>query len=753
MTLEKIGRYIILSELGRGGMATVYRAKDPSFDREVAVKVLPQTFLHDPQFRARFEREAKTIAALEHTAIVPVYDFGEDNGQPYIVMRLMSGGSLADKIKDGKLPLKEAANVITRLAPGLDAAHTKGVIHRDLKPGNILFDQYNNAYLSDFGIARLTEGDATLTGSRILGTPAYMSPEQIQGDKNIDGRSDIYAMGVIFYQMLVGNTPYQATTPAKVMMMHLLEPVPNILSSLPDLPPAVETWLEKALAKEPDERFSKAGEMGEALTEAMQGKAVRKPEAPKTVMATPGVVTTQKSRPITQPPPAQQAYTNVPVGTLPQYLTPPPQAAPKKSRVIPITIGAIAIFGIGAIAVIALVFSGMNGSGPLAAFLAPVTATLEIAAIPLDTNTPEPVVSEPEVKEATPTEVPPTPSEVPPTPTTEEAIPIDTPEPTPTEVPALVSVGGADKIAFINENNVWLMNVDGSDMVQLTNDAAVKTDLKWTPDGTGLTFISGRTVWKIDYATLRIDIVASFESAEYLESFTISPDGSQVAISVNRELYVVPYDLERLGQVRYNSDLKEMSECKTFAPLLTGNKTPVPVKMLRWSKDGQSIAILILANSGGKLVDLIRVHEIYSCTTDLIKLDEIPASRFVLDGYDKVPTIQNFGFDGGFLYALVSYIRNDGFGNLYIYNANLHKADTKVNPINGNCCYRDVQFSPDGRYLIFVYQPYEAGARAQLYYIPYASIGTGAQYEPLPLPEYFFENSREKPSPVLRPVQ
>jgi len=195
-------------ELGRGGMATVYHAYDPSFERDVAIKVLPAAFLHDPQFRTRFEREAKMIALLEHPAIVPVYDFGEQDEQPYIVMRYMAGGSLADHLMKGAVPLDETARIIARLAPALDAAHARGIIHRDLKPGNVLFDQYGNAFLSDFGIARLTQSAATtITGEAIVGTPAYMSPEQVQGTKAIDGRADIYAMGVLIYQMLTGQAP------------------------------------------------------------------------------------------------------------------------------------------------------------------------------------------------------------------------------------------------------------------------------------------------------------------------------------------------------------------------------------------------------------------------------------------------------------------------------------------------------------------------------------------------------------------
>src|SRR5512136_429236 len=205
MLPEKIGRYEVKSELGRGGMAAVYLATDPRFKREVAIKILPPQLLSDPVYRARFEREAQTIAALEHPAIVPVYDFGEEDGQLYLVMRYMPGGSLADKLANGTLLPCEVVHIIARITSALDQVHSRGIIHRDLKPGNILFDQYDEPYLSDFGIARLTEGANTLTGSAILGTPAYMSPEQARGDTDIDGRADLYAVGAILFQMLSGK--------------------------------------------------------------------------------------------------------------------------------------------------------------------------------------------------------------------------------------------------------------------------------------------------------------------------------------------------------------------------------------------------------------------------------------------------------------------------------------------------------------------------------------------------------------------
>ena len=267
---SQIGRYEIIEKVGHGGMATVLKACDPNFEREVAVKVMPQSFLHDPKFRKRFEREGKMIARLEHYAIVPVYDFGEDNGQPFIVMRLMTGGDLATRIKSGSLSQEEAGRILLRIADALDVAHSNGVIHRDMKPGNILFDNYGDAYLSDFGIARMVESDTTLTGSSIIGTPAYMSPEQIQCEKDIDGRSDIYSLGVILYQMLSGEMPFSAETPGKVMMQHILEPVPDISVRHPDIPPAVSAVISKAMAKSPEDRYQTGKEMAVAYETAAQ---------------------------------------------------------------------------------------------------------------------------------------------------------------------------------------------------------------------------------------------------------------------------------------------------------------------------------------------------------------------------------------------------------------------------------------------------------------------------------------------------
>jgi serine/threonine-protein kinase len=265
MIPEKIGRYEILAELGRGGMATVYKANDPRFKRHVAIKILPTSFVDEPTFRARFEREAQTIASLEFPGIVPVYDYGEENGLPYLVMRYMPGGSLYLKLHKGPFKFLETSQMITRLSSALDYVHARGIIHRDLKPANILFDQFANAYLSDFGIARLQEASVVLTGDGMIGTPAYMSPEQARGDLHIDGRSDIYSLGAIVFEMLTGRQPYEATTPMGVAMKHVLEPVPRILSIRSDLPAPCEALILRAMAKGRDERYQTATELAQDL--------------------------------------------------------------------------------------------------------------------------------------------------------------------------------------------------------------------------------------------------------------------------------------------------------------------------------------------------------------------------------------------------------------------------------------------------------------------------------------------------------
>ncbi|MBN2500717.1 MAG: protein kinase [Anaerolineales bacterium] len=334
MNSDKIGRYNIDRELDRGGMATVYLATDPRFNRQVAIKVLPRQFTYDPAFRERFDREARTIAQLEHNAIVPVYDFGEEDGLPFLVMRYMRGGTLTDRLNEGPMTLAETAQVLTRVAAGLDDAHAHGVIHRDLKPANILFDEHGEAYLSDFGIAKVSEASAALTGSSIIGTPAYMSPEQAKGEKGIGPTSDVYTLGVILFEMLTGQQPYKSDTPMGAAVMHITEPVPSILEVKADVGGEVARIVEKALAKDPAERYASAGELATAVASLVETGQYPKPVAPADnfPVAQVGAV----PEPATAiPDTAESAATSMPPAAPPPSQTPSPAplpAKPKKKR-------------------------------------------------------------------------------------------------------------------------------------------------------------------------------------------------------------------------------------------------------------------------------------------------------------------------------------------------------------------------------------------------------------------------------------
>jgi hypothetical protein len=271
MIPKTIGRYRIKAELGRGGMSTVYLAHDPRFERDVAIKLLPLELLHQPTFRRRFEREAKVVASLDHPAIVPVYDFGEEDGQPFLVMRFMTGGSLAERLKQGAISISESARIMAKLAPALDEVHVHGVIHRDLKPSNVLFDQRNEPYISDFGTAKLKYAHTKLTDTGgAVGTPAYMSPEQIQGEAELDGRSDIYTLGVILFEMLTGKHPYQTNTPIAVAVKHMFEPVPNLQEMAPDLPTACQEVIVQAMAKQKEHRYRTAIDFANALEQVAE---------------------------------------------------------------------------------------------------------------------------------------------------------------------------------------------------------------------------------------------------------------------------------------------------------------------------------------------------------------------------------------------------------------------------------------------------------------------------------------------------
>jgi serine/threonine-protein kinase len=251
-------------------MAVVYRARQESLDRTVAVKVLSENLAASSEFMERFRREARTAASMRHPNVITVHDFGEDDrGVPYLVLEYIGGPTLAD-LMDAGLDDQRIPDLLDQVAAGLDYAHARGVIHRDIKPGNVLMTEDGRAVLADFGLAWLLEGaHLTLTGG-VIGTPEYMSPEQAAGNP-IDHRCDVYALGVVLYEMLVGDRPFVAETPIGVLLMHLQDEPPSLLDARPDLPLAVAEVIEKALVKDPKERYGSAGELARAFRAAFVG--------------------------------------------------------------------------------------------------------------------------------------------------------------------------------------------------------------------------------------------------------------------------------------------------------------------------------------------------------------------------------------------------------------------------------------------------------------------------------------------------
>ena len=267
---KTLGQYQVIKPIGQGGMAKIYLAYQPSVKREVAIKVMSSPIQESAGSIKRFAQEVEVIAHLQHPQIIPVYDFGEHGDQVYIVMAYIRGGTLADRIEQAPngLPNDEIIRLLDLIAEGLDYAHAKGIVHRDLKPNNILMDESSHPYIADFGLAKLTEGKIELTNTMMTGTAAYMAPEIAQSGKSTK-RADIYAIGIILFEMLTSRLPFQGETPYKMLSAHINQSIPKIHKFRPDLPETVQSVMDKVLAKDPVTRFATTGELTNAFKNAI----------------------------------------------------------------------------------------------------------------------------------------------------------------------------------------------------------------------------------------------------------------------------------------------------------------------------------------------------------------------------------------------------------------------------------------------------------------------------------------------------
>ncbi|MBN2550397.1 MAG: serine/threonine protein kinase [Anaerolineales bacterium] len=342
LTGTTLDKYEIIERKGRGGMATVYKAYHPRLNRYVAIKVLHSHLAEASDFLSRFEREAKAVAALRHPHIVQAYDFDIQGDIYYLVMEFIDGPNLQDRLNDltrqGKLmPLEEVGRILHQVADALDYAHQQGMLHRDMKPSNVLLDHNGQAYLVDFGIARMLSGTQFTATGELLGTPAYMSPEQGMGQP-LAPATDLYSLGIMLYEMLVGQVPFDADTPFGIIHKHINEPPPALRGLRPDLPAGLEQMLTRALAKKPEHRYRSALEMAQAFEQAL-GMAVREAAAPRPPIAQAPVgdpfATKKQPQPAVPPaaPPASIPQPKpLPAAAAPKPPSPTPAAPPAKRK-------------------------------------------------------------------------------------------------------------------------------------------------------------------------------------------------------------------------------------------------------------------------------------------------------------------------------------------------------------------------------------------------------------------------------------
>ena len=651
---QTIGRYEIERELGRGGMAVVYLARDPYMKRQVAIKVLPRQFTFDEQFRTRFQREAEIIAALEHPYIVPVHDYGEHEEQPFIVMRYMPGGSLLDRMARGPLGLTEISRIVSRVAEALDEAHARRIVHRDLKPGNILFDARGDAFLSDFGIAKMVEGTSTLSGTGIMGTPAYMSPEQARGVKTLDGRSDAYALGIIVFQLLTDRLPYEAATPMGMAVAHITEPVPSILTLKPDLPPLCAKLITRALAKNPEDRYQSAGELARDMKLLAAGQ----------LKDTEAAIRIQVSPPL---PPAPTP----PAPTLPPASPPAPVAADSLRPPIPPpapplpTVAARPGSSRGwmGVVVIGLLLCGVLGAGGYLAFNEFVTRTSGPTQTPMVITATSPAVV------LAPTETPPSPT----LPPVLDATPTPSFTPSPTAFAGGSPQGHIVFVCFDGDDDICLMGADGSGITRLTDNEFGDFYPSLSPDGQSIFF--ARQIRGSNYEIFRMDTDGSNATqltSNGAENYApaLSPDGARIVFTSTQggsaqQIWVMGGD--GLNAVQLTTEGENIDPS--------------------WSPDGRFITFAS-SRTGKRQIWLMNVE-------DALQGTDGSGQRQITDRED-VGGRNSLSPDGQTL-TFYAGKREDSSRNIYLINrdgTNLRQITTEGDNLAPS-------FSPDGGWIVF----------------------------------------------------
>ncbi len=579
------GQYIITALLGEGGMAAVFRAQQLSVKRDVAIKVIKTGLLNVSEFARRFEREAETVAALDHIHILKVFDYGQQGDMVYLVMQLLSGGSLADLImRSGGLSVTQTSQLLNQMAAALDYAHGQSIVHRDMKPHNVLLDQQGNAFLTDFGIAKLrnTSGTALTQSGGTLGTPAYMSPEQWRGEA-VDARADIYALGIIVFEMLTGRVPFEGDTAFGLMHKHVYEPIPPIRDIKPDLPLSVERVINKALAKDKEQRFESAGALAAAFQQAISDDGWDENRTPEAVIAAPRstIRLTTSPAPVAESapePPSAARRTNLPVLLLAAVLV-------------------LALIGIGAFllsqnnataeatntaqALIAAQAS-QTAAAPTFTDVPSATATLTPSATASPTVTPSMTASATATLTATLTAT--ATASLTATPTLTATLtasptltntPTETPTVTPLPLPTAFG-GGSSRIIFTTSRDgnqeIYSVEANGREARNLTRNPFDDYSPAFSPDGTRVVFVStrggGRQLFLMDADGGNVQQLTRERAENYDAAW--SPDGKQIVYVSTRDrrrnIYLINADGSNLEDPIRLTDVQATDERPLFSP-------------------------------------------------------------------------------------------------------------------------------------------------------------------------------------------
>jgi Tol biopolymer transport system component len=566
-----------------------------------------------------------------------------------------------------------------------------------------------------------------------------MSPEQIQGDREIDGRSDIYSMGVVLYQMLCGEVPFYGTTAASVMMMHLVNPVPQIRDQNKSLPVGIQTVLDTAMAKNPDERYQTAGELARAIQAVTTGvhkkptietnqsssyrRTARHPTASQS-SATPPFTPASANGTAQKPASVVGSKTPIPgeingtgrlAGSKSEASLPVrgPSSAPegvqrRRARKIPFwgyLLGAFVILLLSTVIILRTFnifpFTTINSpGGPQNSNIAQNSSTAQVTASGVSSSQSAPVL------------------------------------------------GQADKLAFLKSADIWASNLDGSNLVQLTVDGTEKSNLKWSPDGQSVIYTAANCINLVGLLTRQVITLTCFSGLSSIDAFDISSDGQNAAIGLaQKDLFLVPYSkLFTLGQSILPSALSSQAQCSYYAPYQVSDR----LKAVHWAADDGHLAILLSKLVQGTYRDEVNVLDFSQCTSQPLLVDEITPTYFLFtfpEYYDH-PEISSLSWKDSQQLLLSGDMTEQGFGDLQLYN--LEKNNTQKVAPNGPCCYRDVRWSPDGTYLFYAFQP-ESGGEISIYYAPNAGLDQpGTAVASLALPEGFLSGNLASLQPALR---